>query len=185
MSKHTLREHAKEIRSRLSHEEIAHDSTLIERHLLSVINGESPILIYVSKANEVDTRELIRALLRRGKTILVPLIVGPGIMEAHRIETFEDLAPGEFGILAPARPAPFEGTPDISICPGLAFSRRGDRLGRGAAYYDRFLAAHPRACAVALSYELQLVDEIPIGPGDMHVRLIVTEDRTIRVPAGR
>jgi 5-formyltetrahydrofolate cyclo-ligase len=54
-----LQEHAKEIRCSLSREEIEHHSLLIERHLWSVIDGESPILVYVSKASEVDTRRLL------------------------------------------------------------------------------------------------------------------------------
>ena len=60
----------------------------------------------------------------------------------------------------------------------LAFSAKA---GQPVSLFDILKITFP----AGIAYELQLVDEIPIGPDDMHVRLIVTEDRTIRVPAGR
>jgi len=100
-------------------------------------------------------------------------------MEACRIERLEDLQPGEHGILAPAEGRPCDGKPDVALCPGLGFSPGGDRLGRGAAYYDRFLQRHPETFAVGLAFEVQIVDEIPAEPTDRRMDLIVTERRSI------
>jgi len=72
--KRALQEHAKEIRCSLSREMIEHHSLLIERHLRSVIAGESPTLVYVSKANEVDTRRLIASLPASGTGVVIPII---------------------------------------------------------------------------------------------------------------
>ena len=60
--------------------------------------------------------------------------------------------------------------------PGVAFDARGNRLGRGGGFYDRTFAraaAGPVLCGAAL--ELQLVDEVPHGPGDRAMDLLVTE----------
>ena len=138
------------------------------------------VFIYVSQGNEVDTRALIGEFLRQGKTVTVPLITGEGTMEAHRITCAGDLSPGKFGIHAPRSPRPFAGDPDLAVCPGVAFTARGDRLGRGKGYYDRFLAGHPGSFAVGLCYDFQVVDEIPSSPEDRPVALIVTESRAIR-----
>ncbi|HNO08642.1 MAG TPA: 5-formyltetrahydrofolate cyclo-ligase, partial [Methanoregulaceae archaeon] len=74
MSKQALREQAKAIRCRLTPDEVASLSERIEHHLRRVINGESPVLVYVSKTSEVDTRGLIDRLLANGTAVVVPII---------------------------------------------------------------------------------------------------------------
>ena len=170
-------------RDALSAEEVARRSARIRDAVLRVpeVSTASSFFVYVSTGNEVDTRELIRVLIRKGKTVTAPRIVGEGVMEAHRIGRLEELVPGRFGIPAPGKPDPFEGTPDVCISPGVAFGPRGERLGRGKGYYDGFLAEHPDSFAVGLCYDFQVVEEIPVTQEDRRVRLIVTESRTIRV----
>jgi len=184
MSRKTdLRKRMAQAREALSPGDAAGHSAAIRGRVLETpeVLAARSLFTYVSRGNEVDTRELIRELIRRGKTILVPLITGEGLMEAHRIERLADLQPGKFGILAPEKPNPFGGTPDVTICPGVAFSRRGGRLGRGKGYYDRFLEKHPGTFAMALGYEFQVLEEVPVEEGDRPVGLIITEKRSIRI----
>ena len=178
MSKHTLREHAKEIRSRLSHEEIAHQSRLIERHLRSVINGESPILIYVSKANEVDTRELITSLLASGTGVVVPIIERDSC--TLRLSYLRDPSvlvestfsvPEPVGSEIPASPGDIQ----LVVVPMLAFDHNGHRLGYGAGYYDRFLSCHPHMKKIGIAFSCLEVPEIPGDENDVAMDLIVTE----------
>ena len=147
---------------------------------LPEITAARSIFTYVSFAGEADTRGLIADFLAARKTVLVPRIVGDGILEAHRIDRLDDLAPGKFGILAPRDPRPFEGCPDVTLCPGVAFDPRGGRLGRGKGYYDRFLAGRTGTFAAGLTFERQVVDAVPVGPHDRPVDAVITEDRTIR-----
>ena len=144
------------------------------------IRDAGSIFIYVSCGSEVDTHGLIRALLTAGRTVAVPRSAGDGLMEAHRIRDFGELVPGRFGILAPEGSEASAGTPEVSICPGLAFSPQGGRLGRGKAYYDRFLAAHPGTFAIGLCFGFQVVDALPVSPEDQPMRAIVTEDRILQ-----
>src|SRR5690606_18813616 len=97
------------------------------------------------------------------------------------------LPAGRFGVRAPspqARAVPLAEI-DLILVPGLAFDTEGNRLGRGAGFYDRFLAtregAAPPACGVC--FEAQLVDRIPTEPWDVPMNAVVTERRLVTLPA--
>jgi len=63
---------------------------------------------------------------------------------------------------------------DLWICPGLAFTRAGARLGFGGGWYDRFLAAaRPDARKIGVAYDFQLCDSLPQGPWDVLLDEIV------------
>jgi 5-formyltetrahydrofolate cyclo-ligase len=92
---------------------------------------------------------------------------------------------GPFGIPEPPRREPGEGAdlgpgdfPALVIVPGLAFDREGRRLGRGRAYYDRFLAELETTgrpfCTMGLCTPCQLVPEVPAEPWDRPVDCLCT-----------
>ncbi len=60
------------------------------------------------------------------------------------------------------------------IVPGLAFDRRGGRLGRGLGLYDRYLSAHQGVRAIGLFYDEQEVERCPTGPHDQRLREVFT-----------
>ena len=65
---------------------------------------------------------------------------------------------------------------DIILLPGVAFSRDGGRLGRGAGYYDRLLGHKGwRAKKTGICFDCQLVSELPVESHDHPVDCIVTE----------
>ena len=71
---------------------------------------------------------------------------------------------------------------DLVLVPGLAFSGRGERCGRGRGYYDTYLAraaaAQGRAPAtVALAFRQQLVAEVPTDPHDFTVDIVLCSDQ--------
>lgn len=101
-----------------------------------------------------------------------------------------DLRPGRYGIAEPdpvrcpaidmdAVPGSASAfAPDLAVIPGVAFDRRGNRLGHGAGYYDRFLA-HPamaRTALVGLAYAFQIVPALPVAPWDRPVHALCTEE---------
>jgi len=68
------------------------------------------------------------------------------------------------------------------VIPGLAFDRRGNRLGHGFGYYDRFLGGLPPGVPrVGLACACQLVTEVPVDAWDVPVHALVTEEGVIRV----
>ncbi|HEY5663063.1 MAG TPA: 5-formyltetrahydrofolate cyclo-ligase [Ilumatobacter sp.] len=75
-----------------------------------------------------------------------------------------------------AAPPDDPGAIDVVIVPGLAFTRRGDRLGQGGGWYDRVLAGVRDDCVtIGVAFAPQLVDELPVEPHDRPVDLVVTE----------
>jgi 5-formyltetrahydrofolate cyclo-ligase len=67
---------------------------------------------------------------------------------------------------------------DIVFVPGLAFDRKGLRLGRGKGYYDRFLASldgsSPRPVRCGIAFAEQFVEEVPIESHDRPVDVLFT-----------
>ena len=115
--------------------------------------------------------------------MLIPLTTGDGILEPHRTCALADLKPGKFGIHATCAPSPSAGSPDVTVRPGVVFSPRRDRLGRGKDHCDRFLGRHPATFAVGLAFECQVAGVVPPTPEDRRVHGIIgviTEDRAIR-----
>jgi 5-formyltetrahydrofolate cyclo-ligase len=101
--------------------------------------------------------------------------------------------PGRFGVREPApkRPLAAADFPALILCPGLAFDRRGRRLGRGRGFYDRFFAAldhnaggnsaRPGFTALGFGMDCQIVDSVPVDRRDRAVRGFITEKRLLLV----
>jgi 5-formyltetrahydrofolate cyclo-ligase len=139
------------------------------------------LFISVSFGSELDTHALIARALADGKRVAVPYCDA----RTHRMRPLgitrfpADLAPGTMGILEPdpalCAPALPEAL-DLVIVPGIAFTRRGVRLGYGGGYYDRFLAALPaRVPTLALAPDSQIADVLPTEPHDRRFDWLLTE----------
>jgi 5-formyltetrahydrofolate cyclo-ligase len=175
-------------RDHLDPEDIAVKSEAIGQRLLALSETAAAVTvcIYVSFRSEVATLPLIDSLLARSKRVVVPLTrVKERRLDLVAIDNpADDLVPGYCGI-----PEPREAllpqrlvTPDdldLIILPGSVFDQRGGRFGYGGGYYDRLLAQVPDATRVALAFELQVVDRLPLADHDELLDRIVTEQRTI------
>lgn len=142
--------------------------------------------LFVPFGSEVDTFPLLEALLAEGRRAVLPR-VAPGRRLHHCLVTaLADLAPGAWGIPEPgphcAQVPPVE--VELVLVPGVAFDRRGGRLGYGGGFYDGFLAECP-APRVALAFGLQVVPEVPREPHDLLVHALVTEQELIFVAPDR
>jgi 5-formyltetrahydrofolate cyclo-ligase len=140
------------------------------------------VLFYLDVRSEVRTRYSLPAALGHDKRIIVPYCVGKEL-ELFRLDNMDELAVGAFKILEP-RPE-LRGLPDkkvdvrevdLIMVPGVAFDRRGARMGHGFGYYDRLLEhARPDTPLVALAFECQLFPEIPTQAHDVFMDKIITE----------
>ncbi|MBI2873958.1 MAG: 5-formyltetrahydrofolate cyclo-ligase [Firmicutes bacterium] len=143
------------------------------------------VMLFASFRNEVETAGLIRDALGRGKTVAVPVTNLKGKrIEVYTIEDPDSLQPGTFNVPEPPadRRDPLDPRSiDLVAVPGLAFDRRGFRVGFGLGLYDRFLPLLlPEALTVGLAFSFQVLAEIPATPQDVPVRVIVTENYTLR-----
>lgn len=180
--KAVLRKSMITLRSQLSEEEAKRRSTLIADGLRSLQDYQKAktILFYVSVKNEVDTHELIREALQTGKRIAVPITnLREKVLCLSEIKGMEELKKSTFDLLEPAeefrRPTSLQEI-DLVVVPGIAFDRKGNRIGYGAGFYDRLLSTRPDVLKVALAYQFQVVDRIDIYDGDVPIDILVTEE---------
>ncbi len=182
LKKECLRKEFKEKRRWLSVEYQEEASERIRRRIeaLPVYKKAGTIFCYVSQAGEVGTRAVLEEALKRGKRVVVPRCKGRGIMEACQIKSFKELEPGRCGILEPAAFCPIVEPEEIEVClvPCLAGSRRGERLGYGGGYYDRYLSG-TKALRLLLCYEEMLCQELPREAQDCLMDRIITEKQVI------
>lgn len=138
--------------------------------------------LYVSLSEEVDTRGLLTKLLRLGKTICVPRIVSDKNIIIHQIQSMLDLTIGPFHILEPKESCPIVAASsiDLFIVSGIAFDRKGYRLGWGKGYYDHLLA-DVKAPKIGLAYSCQLLPRLPHEKYDIPMDVVITEKETINL----
>ena len=157
------------------------DRAITENVLKSALYRDAKcVFCYVSTAEEIDTRAILDAALRDGKTVCVPLCGRGGSMSARKITALSDLQAGHYGILEPSDTAQEIAPEDINLvlAPALACDTRGYRLGYGGGYYDRFLTRTSAVCA-ALCAETRLTDALPAEPFDRRCGYIFTEGRIL------
>ena len=143
--KELLRKRLIEKRKMLSKKDILERSEFIKQKLFNLdeFKNVSVILFYVSYDNEVYTHNMIKDALSIGKTIVVPIsIIEERMLILSRLEKFEDLRTGSYGILEPKPEKINEITIDeigLIIVPGVGFDTQGYRIGHGKCYYDNLL----------------------------------------------
>ena len=133
---------------------------------------------YVDFRGEVSTRMLIEEAWRLGKKVCVPKVFGDD-MKFFQIQSFEELAPGTFGVPEPVDmdiPVEEDG---LMIMPGAAFDLERNRIGYGRGYYDRYLSKHSCLHTIAIAYDLQIVPHIEAQELDIRPELIITETRQL------
>lgn len=173
-------------RDKLSIDEISEKSKKIIDLLKNIpeFNQSKLPLIYVSFRSEVFTHDLIKERLNTKKRLAVPLTVSSEKkIIPYEIYDFLLLKKGYFGIPEPDPSLEKPVSPidiDCVIVPGSVFDRKGGRYGYGGGFYDRFFMECPKAIKIALAFDLQLKNFIPLKDHDVKMHIIVTENQVIR-----
>ena len=135
-------------------------------------------MIYISFGTEVQTQGLVMKALSLSKKVFIPCVDSKRrVLKAVRLYQWKGLKKGPYGILEPrckdskVRPQSL----DLVVVPGLAFTRRGDRLGRGAGYFDRFLKRVSKADKIGLAFREQIRRSIPTGPRDVRLDRVIMD----------
>lgn len=149
---------------------------------VAAFQAADTIMTYLHLPEEVRTDQIVDWGLAKGRSIVVPYCDKPGL-GLFRHECPTELLPGVYNVLEPTeawkarrdrRVLPEE--LDVILVPGVGFDPAGGRIGYGKAYYDNFLKTVPDSVpTIALAFECQVVDKIPLEPHDRRVDYVVTE----------
>ena len=186
LHKNEARRRALEARDRLSQAERDRLAEEVRARAVTLpeLAAARTVMLFASFRSELDTAPIARWVLRAGKVLCLPRVLGPRRMAAFGVtDLAADLVPGKWGI-----PEPREGLPevppqaiDLVFVPGSAFDEEGGRCGYGGGFYDNYLPLTRAGTPwVALAFETQIVPPIDCEAHDLSVTAIVTERRVIR-----
>ncbi len=151
----------------------------------SLIDTYSPACVaaFLPLPTEPPVTAAVARMLDSGVTVIVPVSHGEGAMTWHDV-TVESLR--DPGADAEGMPIPRELTaatvrPDLILIPAAAADTRGNRLGWGKGYYDRYLATVDRSIPViAVVFDDEVRTDIPVEPHDRSATHVATPTRVIR-----
>lgn len=172
--KKRVRELLAQKRRLLSKEDIAEQSSKVVAAVeqMPLFQSAKTVLIYYPTHNEVDLLSLIKRY-KKEKTFLFP-VVHRKTMTACPYEGNAKMHRGKFNIPEPTT-EPYVGDIDLILVPGVGFDKRGNRLGRGGGYYDKFITRLGRkTLLVGVGYDFQLVEEVPANRWDKRLDYLVT-----------
>ena len=175
MDKQTLRRQIREQKRAMTEEQIVSASMALgEKFAASELYRQAKTIYgYLPYNQEVRTVPMLQRALADGKRVAVPKCYG----DEMRFIYLDDLSQVEKGYCGIPEPIADEPIADDStalvLMPGLAFTERGDRMGYGGGFYDKFLAAEPNHPTLALCYAFQMVDAIPTEDYDIPVDCVL------------
>lgn len=142
------------------------------------------VMIFLSLPDEVDTAALALAAWQMNKTVCAPKVDWEHrkMMPVEITSLDTSVKVGLYDVQEPveARPIPLEML-DLVVVPGVAFDRKGRRLGRGGGFYDRFLAQSGLAAVTCgLALREQVVEDLSSEPHDQNVKMLVTDEEVLR-----
>jgi 2-amino-4-hydroxy-6-hydroxymethyldihydropteridine diphosphokinase len=151
LEKNLIRREMKALRSAVPAQVRAEKSQELCRKLSAMLGDAKRVCLYHALKTELDLAAFECECREKGVAVSVPERSGDGYA------------------------VPFCGEVDLWICPGLAFTLDGKRLGFGGGWYDRFLAAaKPTARAYGVAYSFQIKDSLPQGEWDRRLDGVVT-----------
>lgn len=177
MDKKALRAEIRAKKKQLTEEQIVRASEALCRRMAEhpVYRAASALYAYLSFNQEIRTRTIMEQALRDGKRVAVPKVYGEE-MRFIWLDDLDAVAPGYYDIPEPIADGPVaDDEQALILMPGLAFDPKGNRCGYGGGFYDKYLEQHPHHKTLALCFDFQMVAELPVGPYDIPVDVVLSE----------
>ncbi len=175
MDKAALRKEIRERKRRMTEQEILTRSEKLGRQFIKsqAYLQAKTIYGYLPYNQEVRTVPMLEQALKDGKKVAVPKVFGE-TMRFIYIADLTQVEKGYAGIPEPVADGPVaEDRAALVLMPGLAFTEKGDRMGYGGGFYDRFLAEEPGHPTLALCYDFQMVEHLPTEDYDIPVDTVL------------
>lgn len=158
---------------------IAMSDKRIVEHIMAqdIYRNAKTIFVYVGMDRELNTKPLIQQAFAEGKRVGVPYCRTASIMDVYEITSLDNMVLNKFGT---EEPDPNTATLiekeeiDFALIPCASCNTKGDRIGFGRGYYDRFLEHASFDKILALREQL-LTEDIPLGQYDVPIPYVVTE----------
>ncbi|MEG1741428.1 MAG: 5-formyltetrahydrofolate cyclo-ligase [Acetivibrio sp.] len=162
MDKNTVRKKMLEQRNRLTRDQITEGGEIIKNLLMKnpIWIDKQVVYLYASFGSEVSTKAIFEYCVKEGKKTAFPRVANSKNMDFYEVKDFNQLKAGFHGIYEPEENCKEIKEPGLMILPGLAFDKKGNRLGYGAGYYDRYLCRHPHHKTVGIAYDFQMVETL-------------------------
>ena len=177
--KKILRQQMREAMAEMTEQEkVWSDQELVSAFLAHPkLDEANTVMLYYGVGQEIATADLIQTLLDQGKTVCLPKCLPEHQMEARIIQSLDELEPDAYGIPAPKDACPVleREKIDLILVPGRCFDRKGNRLGQGGGYYDRYLEDFD-GNTIGLCREDFFQINLPREPLDAFVRVVLTEE---------
>lgn len=185
ISKKELRNEILKRRDAITKDEHNEKSNYIAEYVIrhTVFEESNVILLFASFRNEVDTSKIFKYAIDAGKEVYYPKVFGKE-MEFYRVESEDDFEAGRWGIREPKAEDEKKFIPMLEervciIMPGAVFDRKGNRIGYGGGYYDKFLKKMGtfRFHKIGIGFACQVVDieNFPKEEHDVTLDMLVTE----------
>lgn len=134
------------------------------------------VMFYIAFGGEVETAKMIETARKLGKIIAVPVCMANRVLMRPCILDYNaGLVRGPYGVLEPAAKRYLSLKElDLVIVPGVAFDKKGNRLGRGKGCYDIFLRKISNYTpSIGLAFDFQILSSLPIAPHDVGVQKVL------------
>ena len=180
LTKAQLRESCLARRAALTTAKRRQMSAAIAKHVCAMpaFQDSQTVMLYMALPQEAQTAAILAESRYQGKRVTVPVVKPCGLVAAELPTGQLQFQPGPFDIPEPAVSTAIIPPEDINcvMVPGIAFDRRGARLGFGKGYYDRFLCQLPATTHVCgLAFSVQIVQHVPDLPHDVRMQSLVTD----------
>lgn len=150
-----------------------------EQREMPLKSSFNAVMVYLSMKSEVETKGLINFLIKQRKHVIAPVVdTKSGQLIPKIVQDMEELEKHRYGMLQPNVECPIFPVDQIElvVVPGIAFDKKGYRLGYGKGFYDRFLPTCPNAVTIGIAYQIQVVEDTYPQPWDVPVQHIFTEN---------
>jgi len=177
--KKQIRKNMSSMRKGMFSKTMSEKSLHVTHQLLSwdVFKNSKSLGLYLSKDDEAQTALILSTAKAEAKACYAPKMMGDQLFFG-RIGWDNPLIKGQFDVEEPMfvdDKAVFE----ILLLPCVGFNYRGNRLGRGKGYFDRFLSSF-KGLKVCLAFDVQHISHIPTDTHDQSVDYVVTESQVFR-----
>lgn len=183
MDKVDARKIAKENLLRLSTEKRNPQEEVILNYLRHLPEWKEAKIIALTKSMPIEfsLEKVVKLAQKMNKKIVVPVTLPHRKMKFAFWDEKTQFQKNSFGVEEPIQPIWVdEEQIDLVIVPGLAYSKKGERLGFGGGYYDRFIEQQ-NFSTISLAYQEQVYDEAVwnVEVFDQAVQILITKEGVI------